>query len=116
MNDQTASAVAKVHPATREMLPEDPMELHGHELPGDPDLMLRVIVEEFARMGWNADSIMLLACDPNYQAFSGLRALYGVQRLRSRIEHILSRCGVMRVRTMETSPASERLVQLDLPA
>lgn len=102
----------KVHPATRVVEPEDPMNLHGVEVPGDTELMLRVLVEEFARMGWDADSLMQLARDPNYSALYGLLRTYGEERLRSRITEILNRCGVIRT-TTEDAPAEEDLVQLD---
>ena len=65
MNNAHVNGVPKVHPATREVLPEDPMDLHGIEVSGDPDLMMRMLVENYARMGWNTDSIMSMARDPN---------------------------------------------------
>ena len=116
MNDMPPNATPKVHPASREILPEDPLELHGHEVSGNPHLMMRMLVEEFARMGWGADAILQLACNPEYQAFRGLRQVYGIDGMRRRVEAILARCGVLRVTTTETTPISEQLVQLDLPA
>jgi hypothetical protein len=105
----------KTHPATREMLPEDPMEMTGIEVPGDPDLMLRLLVEEYARIGWGRDALMQLARDPNYQSFHGLWRQMGEEALRQRIDQVLSRCGVMRVRYTE-APSAEELVQLTLPS
>ena len=58
MSDEIPHSTAKVHPATREVLPDDPMEMHGFEVPGDPNLMLRLLVEEYARMGWGAEEIL----------------------------------------------------------
>ncbi len=104
----------KVHSATREILPDDPLEMTGFELPGDADLMLRMLVEDYARIGWGADAIMQLARNPNYRAFHGLRRTVGEDGLRRRVNEILSRCGVMRVKVQETEPTSE-LVQLELP-
>ena len=89
--------------------------MHGFEVPGDPDLMLRLLVEEYARIGWGVDDIMRLARDPNYTAFYGLWRLYGEEELRRRVAEILARCGVIRVKATETEPLSERLVQIDLP-
>jgi len=106
-------ATPKIHPAAREILPDDPMEMTGFEVPGDPDLMLRLLVEEYARIGWNAEAIMQLARDPNYQAFHGLWRNFGETALRDRVEQVLSRCGVMRVRTIAAEPAPP-LVQLEL--
>jgi len=106
-------ATPKIHPATREILPDDPLEMTGFEVPGDPDLMLRLLVEEYARIGWTAEAIMQLARDPNYQAFHGLWRHFGEEELRDRVEQVLSRCGVMRVRTTEAEPTPP-LVQLEL--
>ena len=61
--------------------------------------MLRVLVEEYARMGCDLDAIMDLACDPFYQAFHGLRQLLGDDELRRRVADILQRCGVTRTTT-----------------
>ncbi len=115
MADTTLNATAKVHPATREILPDDPMEMHGFEVPGDPNLMLRLLVEEYARMGWGTEAILELASDPNYQAFHGLLQFFGEEELTAQIGQILARCGVIRVTTKETVPISERLVQLETP-
>jgi hypothetical protein len=112
MGELTSDAVPKIHPATREMLPDDPLEMQAFEVSGDPLLMLRMLVEDFARMGWGVDAILQLARDSNYQAFHGLRRAYGEAELRRRISEIVSRCGVIRIKTTETEPLSERLVQI----
>jgi hypothetical protein len=101
MPTSNRNPMPKVHPATREMLPDDPLDLHGVELPGDTELMMRLLVEEYARMGWGLEAIMQLARDPFYQGFHGLWRLYGEEELRRRISTILSRVGVTRVRTVE---------------
>ncbi len=116
MTDDIANATAKVHPAAREMLVDDPLEMHAFEVPGDPELMLRILVEEYARMGWGANAIMQLARDPNYQAFYGLWRQYGETDLQRLMSDALARCRVMRVTCIEAEPLSEKLVQLDLPA
>ncbi len=112
MNNRPPSAAAKIHPASRELLPDDPMELQGVRVPGDPDLMLRMLVEEYARIGWDTDAIMGLAHDPNYRGFNSLLQRYGERPLREKISAVLSRTGVMRVISRETAPASETLVEL----
>ncbi len=114
MTNTNAVIGPKVHPAEREVLPDDPMAMHGFEIPGDPELMLRLLVEEYARIGWGLDSIMQLARDPNYQAFYGLFQRYGEEGLRERIAQTLSRCGVISVTTEEAKPIPEGLVPLDL--
>jgi hypothetical protein len=106
-------ATPKIHPASREILPDDPMEMHGFQVPGDPELMLRLLVEEYARMGYGAAAIMQLARDPNYQAFYGLRKRFGEDGLASRVGQIIARCGVMRVKTREQSPVPADLVELE---
>ncbi len=108
-------AAPKVHPATREMLPDDPLELTGMVVQGDPDLMLRMIVEEYARMGCDAERILALARDPFYVGLHGLWLAWGEDGLQRRIEAILERCGVMRVRHVETPPQPP-VVQLQMPA
>lgn len=108
-----ASIGGKVHPASREILPEDPMEMTGYQVSGDPRLMLRLLVEEYARIGWDTEAIMRLARDPNYRGFYGLLQLYGEDSLRNHIAEILSRTGVIRVKTFEKEREPECLVQLN---
>jgi hypothetical protein len=105
--------VHKIHPATREMLPEDPLDLHGVEVPGDPDLMLRLLVEEYARMGADVGSVVQLARDPFYQAFHGLWQFFGEEEFQRRATEIVRRSGIIRVKTVEASPLSEQLVQIN---
>ena len=64
MTQESEHLAPKVHPASREILPDDPMNLHAVEVPGDTELMLRLLVEEYARMGWNLESLLELARDP----------------------------------------------------
>jgi hypothetical protein len=116
MNFADPTPVPKVHPASREILPDDPLEMQGFEVHGDPKLMLRMLVEEYARIGWGVDAILQLARDSNYLAFHGLRQAYGEEQLRQLVSEVISRCGVMRVKTTETQPISECLVQIDLPS
>lgn len=111
MFEENENAVTKVHPATREMLADDPLSLHGFEVEGDVELMLRMLVEEYARMGWGVEEIMRLACDPFYVAFHGLVQRFGKEGVRSRVEAVLRRVGVTRVRMVE-APAPESLVEL----
>ncbi len=117
MNYEDPNAVAKIHPASREMLPDDPLSLHGVELPGDTDLMLRLLVEEYARMGFHLDRLMELARDPFYQAFNGLLVVYGEEELRRRMSAVLDRVGVSRIKIVEkqVEPLPGQLVEIDLP-
>ncbi|WP_298867027.1 hypothetical protein, partial [uncultured Gimesia sp.] len=104
----------KIHPATREVLPDDPMELRGFQVPGDPQLMLRLLVEEYARVGWGIDSIMQLALDPNYEAFHKFLQQMGEEELRQQVGEIIDKCGIIRVKTKEAAPVPQDLVQLNV--
>jgi hypothetical protein len=108
-------AVPKVHPASREILPDDPLEMQAFEIPGDPQLMLRLLVEEYARIGMGVDAILRLAQDPNYTAFYGLLRSLGDEEFCRRVRAIVARCGVMRVKAIE-QPLAEQLVQIEMPA
>jgi hypothetical protein len=116
MNEQQSSAVPKVHPASREALPDDPLEMQAFEIPGDRELMLRLLVEEYARVGWGVEAMMQMASDPIYTAFHGLHQSLGEEALCRRIIDIVARCGVIRISTQEFQPLSERLVQIELPS
>src|SRR5262245_57825528 len=113
MKSENAQFVPKVHPATRAMEPDDPMDLHGFEIPGDTELMLRMLVEEYARLGWGLEALMSLFRDPFYHAAHGLWLCYGEDELRSRVAKVLAQCGVIRVKAV-ARPAAEQIVQIDL--
>ena len=85
------------HPADREMLPDDPLELSAIEVTGDVELMFRLLVEEYARMGYDTGAILRLARNPFYAGFHRFHIAYGEQGLRSSIEAVIARCGVTRV-------------------
>jgi hypothetical protein len=116
MTDRDENAVSKVHPASREMLADDPLSLHGVEVPGDVDVMMCMLVEDYARMGWDLKGIVTLAGDPFYQAFHGLYLRLGEDSFRRRVSDILSRVGVTRVKTVEAEPPPADLVEIELPA
>jgi hypothetical protein len=109
------NAVPKVHPATRGMEPDDPLNLHAVEVDGEPEIMLRMLVEEYARMGFGLEELMTLCRQPFYQGLHGLWRRYGEAELRLRLRTILSRCGVFRAAVRETAPPSEQLVQIESP-
>jgi hypothetical protein len=95
------------------MLPEDPLHLQAFEVPGDTELMFRIVVEELARMGWDLNTIALHARDPFYHALHGLWQLHGETEFCRRVTTILSRSGVTRVRTV-VAPRAEELVQINV--
>ncbi len=104
--------IPKVHPLDREMLPEDPLHIQAFEVPGDTELMFRIVIEEFARMGWDSDAIVGLARNPFYAAIHALWLLVGEETFRARVAQVLSRVGVTRVRSVVAPPVGE-LVQID---
>ena len=114
MAESSDNFVPKLHPATRPVEPEDPMNLFAVEVPGDPELMLRMLVEEYARIGWGLEELLRLFRDPFYVAAHGLWLHYGEDELRRRLTALLSRVGVLRVKTTVSSPPAEQLVQINL--
>jgi hypothetical protein len=107
--DLNVVAGTKTHPLDREMLPEDPLELQAFEVAGDTDLMSRIMIEEYARMGYGAADLLALARDPFFAALHGLLRLYGEEAFQHRVSEVLARVGVTRVRTVEAPPASSLL-------
>jgi hypothetical protein len=106
------AGVPKVHPLDREMLPEDPLEMQAFEVPGDTDLMFRIVIEELARMGTDKAAIVALARDPFYAALHGLWQLYGEEEFSYRVSQILAKAGVVRVRIFER-PVHNDLLQIE---
>ena len=108
---QSVSAVAPSENADSPVLLRTP----GPGWPGDTELMLRVVVEEYARMGCDFESIMDIVRDPFYQAAHGLLQLYGEDVLRQWVIEILGRCGIMRTTTIDTAPPPDQVVRLNIP-
>ena len=89
------------HPKDRPMEAEDPLQLNALELDGDPDVLLTCIVEEFARLGWDTNTILQTFSQPEYQGPYRLLKRLGPEGARQRVEQIIARCGVWRTRTVE---------------
>jgi hypothetical protein len=108
--------VPKVHPATRAVEIDDPMTLHATPLPGDPEVMFRCVVEEYARMGCGAEEILALFRDPFYPALNALGERFGEAGVRERLAGVLRRTGVFCFQAAVSEspePAAEpELVQL----
>jgi hypothetical protein len=96
MNPAIDQFVSKVHPATREVEAEDPMELQATPTPGDPAVMLKCLVQEYASLGFTAGEIARLFRDPDYPALNALADFFGDGVLRQRIDEILQDSGVLR--------------------
>jgi len=107
----------KVHPASREVMTDDPMTLCASPVAGDPDLLIRAVVQEYAWMAWDAEQIAALFRDPFYPMLHGLRQVLGEAGVRERIDTVFHRCGVFRFRsTVQEEPdeAAPELVQIGL--
>jgi hypothetical protein len=90
--------VPKVHPATREVEADDPMELVAAPVAGDPEVMLDGLIQEFAMMGWDAEQLMALFRSPAYPLLHQLLAHYGEAAVRDRVEGLVGRSGLFQVR------------------
>jgi len=76
--------------------PDDPMVLDGRPVQGDPGLMMELLIEEYARMGWDATQIEAIFANPFFRATHGLSDQFGVATVKARIKDVLDRCGVLR--------------------
>jgi hypothetical protein len=118
MNTPEGNWVPKVHPLTRAVEPEDPMELMATPAPGDPDVMLECLVQEYAWMGWDPAQLLDLFQSPLYPVLNQLLAAYGEEEVRRRIGAVLARSGVFRVTAVvEEEPEPDdgpELIQLSI--
>jgi hypothetical protein len=111
--------VPKVHPLTRQVEQDDPMELVAAPVMGDPEVMLECLVQEYAWMGWDGEQIFQLFQDPNYPALHALLGHYGEEGIRQRLDGILEQMPVLRFEAIvdeEPEPEEPELIQLGLPA
>jgi hypothetical protein len=107
----------KVHPLTRGVEADDPMELMANQAPGDPDVMFDCIVQEYAWMGWDADQLFQLFHDPDYPVLNQLRELFGEAELRRRLDRAVTGAGVFRVREVfeeALEPDEPELIELTI--
>jgi hypothetical protein len=115
MGSTSSRFVPKVHPATRSIEPEDPFTLTATTVPGDRDIMIRAVVQEYAWLGWSADQILSLFRDPFFPVLHALWRAVGEAELRTRIAATIETFGVFRFQSsiVETPDDPERC--LDLP-
>jgi hypothetical protein len=108
MNPVTLALVPKVHPLTRDVEPEDPMELVATRVRGDPDVMLECMVQEFAWMGWDEGQLLELFRSPEYPVLNQLLAHFGEAAIRTRVGAQLDQMGVFHVsETIAPDPEPE---------
>jgi hypothetical protein len=89
--------VPKVHPLTRDAEAEDPMELFGTTVQGDPEVMLQCLVEEFAFLGWEADALLALFYSPQYPVLNQLRVQLGEERVREQVQELIGQRAGFRI-------------------
>ena len=82
--------------------PDDPMQVRGDSVPGDQQVMLQCLIEEFAHIGWNAHQIGLLFENKFFLASHGLAERLGQKAVRECIEQTLQRCGVFHFEMSES--------------
>jgi hypothetical protein len=107
--------VPKVHPLSRAAEPDDPMTLSATAVPGDADVLIRALVQEYAGMGWDAGQIAALFHDPFYPMLHSLLEAFGAAGIRERIDAVFERYGVFRFRvTVHEAPddAEPEVVQI----
>jgi len=117
MESSAERFVPKIHPASREVMADDPMTLCATPVAGDPDLLIRAVVQEYAWMGWNAEQVATLFSDPFYPMLHGLWRVLGEAGVRARIDAVFRRCGVFRFQSTvheEPDEATPELVQIGL--
>jgi hypothetical protein len=112
--------VPKVHPLTRNVEPDDPMELIATPVPGNLDYMVQCIVEEFAWMGMGVEEMLGLFDNPEYPVLNGLVRHYGTEVLRERVRALMGALGGIRIQEViddEPEPPEEAespLIQVSL--
>jgi hypothetical protein len=109
--------VPKVHPATRPVEPDDPFTLYAIPVPGDPEIMLDCLVQEYANMGWGVEQIVGLCRDPFYPALYRLWQLWGAERIQELVAERLRQSGASRFQVViheESSPAEPELFSLGI--
>ncbi|MFI5398783.1 MAG: hypothetical protein ACHQ9S_24915 [Candidatus Binatia bacterium] len=71
---------------------EDPMALMGLAVPdGDADLMAECLVDEFARMGYDAEALLGLFRNPFYAGAHAIYRRQGEAYVRSIVERVRGR-------------------------
>ena len=88
---------------TKQLEPDDPMEMKAAVISGDERLMMVCLIEEFAHLGWGAKKISKIFSEPFFLASHGLEKRFGEQAVLECIEHTLARCGVFHFEMKESA-------------
>ncbi len=100
----TGAAVPGGPPFLKTPQPSDPLEMGAEMVEGDPSVMLTCLIEEYARMGWDAHRIERIFDNPFFLASHGLAKRFGRDATHAFIEQTLQRCGVYRFEVIEQKP------------
>ncbi len=82
-----------------EFVEEDPMDLVGMVLPGEPgqlEAMAECFVEEYVRMGWDEPRLMTLFVNPLFMATHRIYRQKGEDYVRDLIRKMCGKWGVLR--------------------
>jgi hypothetical protein len=90
--------VPKVHPATRALAADDPLELVAQPMAGDAGVMLECVIQEFIWLGWNTEQLVQLFSSPAFPVLNQLLEYFGPEEVRRRVEALLDRSGVLKFR------------------
>ncbi len=80
---------------------DDPMEIIGLVLPGEPgqlEAMAECLVEEYVRLGWDARRLLALFVNPMFMATHRIYQQKGEAYVRELIEQMCAKWGVCRNR------------------
>jgi len=83
-----------------EFVDEDPMDLVGMVLPGEPgqlEAMAETFVEEYVRMGWDEPRLMTLFTNPMFLATHRIYRHKGEDYVRALIRRLAAKWSVTRV-------------------
>lgn len=93
MTNELRSVAGRIKPPEE----DDPLELAQAWVPaGDPEIMARCLIEEYARLGMGEEEILRLFSRPVYQIHELYRQ-WGEARVGDLIRRVLSRTGRMRI-------------------
>ena len=83
-----------------EFVAEDPMELVGMILPGQPGMleaMAETFVDEYVRLGWDEERLMALFRNPFFQGTYRVYHLRGEAYVRGLIRRTIAKWGIKAV-------------------
>jgi hypothetical protein len=70
--------------------PSNPLEFTGTEVAGELQFLARCLIEEYARLGYNADDLFLLFNQPSYQVTNQVLTSQGEPWVRRLIDEVLA--------------------------